>query len=168
MIAWNNVCLSLVSKASSSSVTFHVRSRPRPTLQTVDYLLLQLQRQYSKQNASLRISVHSTTLQYDKKRKLQLPDAPCKASRLTLFVCDLFTQALPLQALLKDTSAFVHESGGCVRRMDYHGLQGLPQRTRKDGKWHEQGDLWTMWFDVNPRTLANLREKMRTDPRVLR
>jgi small subunit ribosomal protein S6 len=79
-----------------------------------------------------------------------------------------YLQLLPLQALLKETSTFVHESGGCVRRLDYHGLHGIPQKTRKDGQWHDQGDLWTMWFDTNPKTLDNLHTRLRTDPRVLR
>lgn len=78
------------------------------------------------------------------------------------------SQALPLQALVNETMKYVHEAGGCVRRYDWHGLHGLPQRARKDGKWHAQGDLWTMWFDTNPKVLQQLNDRMRTDPRVLR
>ncbi|KAK9894459.1 hypothetical protein P389DRAFT_154575 [Cystobasidium minutum MCA 4210] len=76
--------------------------------------------------------------------------------------------ALPLQALVTETSKFIHEAGGAVRRTDAYGLKSLPQRARKDGKWHNQGDLWTLWFDSNPRTLNQLHEKLRTDPRVLK
>ncbi|KAH8119403.1 ribosomal protein S6, partial [Phellopilus nigrolimitatus] len=73
-----------------------------------------------------------------------------------------------IKDLVSQSATLLLERGSTVRQIQYLGTRNLPQRMRRHKHYHAIGDYWTMHFDAPPRLLAQLSERMRTDPRVVR
>ncbi|KAI5123939.1 hypothetical protein M0805_006354 [Coniferiporia weirii] len=73
-----------------------------------------------------------------------------------------------IKDLVSQSAKLLLDHGSTVRQIQYLGSHNLPQRMRRHKHYHTAGDYWSMHFDAPPSLLAQLNERMRTDPRVVR
>ncbi|KXN71228.1 hypothetical protein CONCODRAFT_49004 [Conidiobolus coronatus NRRL 28638] len=73
-----------------------------------------------------------------------------------------------LSSILKQTCTQIWKQQGVVRKVANYGPFTLPHKIKKNQMIFTHGQKLTLHFDSNPFTLADIRNQLKADPRIIR